>query len=148
MFNENGRIYIYFIYGNHYCFNIVARNKQKSEAGAVLIRAVLPTDGINIMRILRGTNDLYKLASGPGKLTQAFKISKKQNNLDLTDVSNKFIYIENDRNYVKVNNFEITSTQRIGITKGMEKKWRFIMINKSSTGVRDLGNPYLSKCKI
>src|SRR3712207_7065103 len=44
MFGDSGRVYIYYIYGNHYCFNLVAKEKGKSNAGAVLIRAIQPLD--------------------------------------------------------------------------------------------------------
>ena len=52
MFGSPGKVYVYFIYGNHYCFNIVAKNND-SAAGAILIRSDKPIEGINLMRIFR-----------------------------------------------------------------------------------------------
>ena len=93
MFGNPGKVYVYFIYGNHYCFNIVAKNND-SAAGAILIRSIQPIEGINLMRIFRKTDNIFNLSSGPGKLTQAFKISKNHNGIDLTDNKNDFFYLE------------------------------------------------------
>ncbi len=57
MFGDIGKIYVYFIYGNHYCFNIVSKNNE-SKAGAVLIRSIQPLEGINLMRIFRKTDNI------------------------------------------------------------------------------------------
>ena len=54
MFGDTGRIYVYFIYGNHYCFNIVAKDMD-CAAGAILIRSIQPIEGVNLMRIFRRT---------------------------------------------------------------------------------------------
>ncbi len=103
MFGRVGRAYIYFIYGNHYCFNIVAKDGN-FDAGAILIRAIQPFDGVNLMKIFRKTNNMMNLTSGPGKLTQAFKISKKHNGIDITDNRNNFLYLEEEeeeKNWIK-----------------------------------------------
>lgn len=68
MFEEVGRAYVYFTYGMHYCFNVVARS-SKFDAGAVLIRAIQPEKGIEIMEKNRGTKDMKRLTDGPAKLT-------------------------------------------------------------------------------
>ena len=70
MFGEVGIAYVYFTYGMHYCFNVVERN-SKFQAGAVLVRAIIPEKGIEIMEENRGITDRKKLANGPAKLTQA-----------------------------------------------------------------------------
>ena len=75
MFDEVGKAYVYFTYGMHYCFNVVAKS-SKFEAGAVLIRAITPEKGIEIMEKNRGTKDRKKLTNGPAKLTQALGITK------------------------------------------------------------------------
>ena len=157
MFGEVGRAYIYFIYGNHYCFNIVAKDGN-CDAGAILIRAIQPVEGVNLMRIFRKTNSIVNLASGPGKLTQAFKISKKHNEIDITDNRNNYFYLEEeeeeeeelDQKEKRTGKFKVLETYRIGITNGLDKKWRFVMlkpieiINKNSP-YEFVPSPFLSK---
>jgi len=88
MFGPVGHAYVYMNHGVHYGFNIVARSK-KYPAGGVLIRAVEPLEGIETMKnnrkllITDKTKTLKNLTNGPGKLTQAFGINKKYNNLNL-----------------------------------------------------------------
>jgi len=69
------------------------------------------------------------LASGPGKLTQAFKISKKHNEIDITDNRNNYLYLEEevDQKKKRTENYKVLETSRIGITNGLDKKWRFVM---------------------
>jgi len=83
MFEDAGRAYVYFTYGMHFCLNAVAH--APGVPGAVLIRAVEPLDGIELMRRRRGsvTRD-RDLARGPGRLTQSFGLSREHNRLDLT----------------------------------------------------------------
>ena len=131
MFSTSGKVYVYFIYGNHYCFNIVAKNNE-SVAGAVLIRSIQPTEGINLMRIFRKTDNVFNLTSGPGKLAQAFKISKNHKGVDVTDNKIDFFYLEDVQgNNNNINSFKVLETSRIGITSALEKKWRFIMMNSN-----------------
>jgi DNA-3-methyladenine glycosylase len=116
MFGQVGMAYVYFTYGNHYCVNVSARDG--ALAGAVLIRSVEPVDGIATMKRLRGTNDARLLASGPGRLTQALKITLAQNGRDMTDKSTG-IFIEDGPAR------EVVSATRIGISRAIEKQWRF-----------------------
>ena len=118
MFGEVGRAYVYSVYGIHYCINVVARNK-KFEAGGVLIRSIKPEKGINIMMKNRKTNILKNLTNGPAKLTQALQIDKKQYGVDLTKHKGLFI-TEGISSREK-----ILSSTRIGIKKGLGKKWNF-----------------------
>lgn len=118
MFEEVGKAYIYFTYGMHYCFNIVARN-SKFEAGAVLIRAVMPEKGIEIMEKNRGMKNSKKLTDGPAKLTQAFGITKRHYGLDLTVNSELFI-TDGIKNHCK-----IISSPRIGIKNATDRLWNF-----------------------
>jgi DNA-3-methyladenine glycosylase len=147
MFGDSGHVYIYRIYGNHYCFNLVAKDKDKSMAGAVLIRSIQPLEGISLMKLLRKNNNILKLTSGPGRLTQAFKISIKHNNLSVTDNSNEYLYVEEDNKIKQLISFKVKSMYRIGISKGIEKKWRYIMMNlvesKNFSGY--ICNPFVSK---
>jgi DNA-3-methyladenine glycosylase len=117
MFGEVGHAYVYFTYGMHYCFNVVAK-KEEDESGAVLIRAIQPQQGINYMIKNRKTNVVSNLVNGPGKLTQAMQITLKQCNLDLT--KNPSLFIADGK---KPTN--IIVKPRIGIKIGVDKLWNF-----------------------
>ena len=118
MFGEVGMAYVYFTYGMYYCFNVVARN-SKTEAGAVLIRAIKPEKGIDFMKKNRKKAKLQDLTNGPAKLTQALQITKKQYGLNLTKKGELFI-----TEGIEVQK-RIIAKPRIGIRKATEKKWNF-----------------------
>ena len=117
MFDQVGLSYVYFTYGMYFMFNVVARNK-KQNAGAVLIRGIQPQDGINTMKKNRKRKDDLNITNGPGKLTQAMKITIKQYGIDLT--KKEELYISEG---IKVKN--ILQKPRIGISSGTEKLWNF-----------------------
>ncbi|MCV0398692.1 MAG: DNA-3-methyladenine glycosylase [Nitrosarchaeum sp.] len=117
MFGEVGRAYVYFTYGMHYCFNVVARN-SRHDAGAVLIRAIKPINGIEVMKKNRKANDLRNLANGPAKLAQALQITKEQYGTDLTKRGSLFI-----TEGISVKKF--SANPRIGIKEATEKLWNF-----------------------
>jgi DNA-3-methyladenine glycosylase len=119
MFGDVGRAYIYFTYGNHFCLNISARTSNV-DAGAVLIRGIEPVEGIELMRQLRPVDDVLSLTSGPGKLTQALKITSALNGTDMTS-SDSELYIEYGRRPK-----HILTTPRMGITRAVDKEWRFV----------------------
>lgn len=124
MFEDVGYAYVYFIYGNHYCLNVVAKSKDM-EAGAVLIRAVEPIQGIEFMirnRVRSARIRIEMLTNGPGKLTKALSIDSRHNGLDLT-VGGE-LYIEEGRS---ISDRDVVATRRIGISEGIDKPWRFIM---------------------
>lgn len=129
MFEEPGHVYIYFIYGNHYCFNVVAH--PPDQAGAVLIRALEPIEGIELMQKYRRLSDKKNLTNGPGKLTRALNLTKEHNGLTLTNGQLKII----EGSTVQ---YKIIATPRIGIKQGTEKLFRFIIA----------GNRYLSNNRI
>lgn len=118
MFGEAGLAYVYFTYGMHYCFNVVTGEEGKGSA--VLIRALEPIDGIDLMKKFRGKDDIHILTNGPAKLCQALKINKKLNGVDLKSSSEIFIAEPNSKE-----NFEIITTTRIGIEKSKDLPLRF-----------------------
>jgi DNA-3-methyladenine glycosylase len=121
MFGPAGFAYVYFIYGFYYCLNIVT--EKKDFPSALLIRAVEPLDGIEMMKVRRRTETLHNLASGPGKLCQAFAIDKSLNG---ADVCAGVLYIE-DRGEPSP---KILATPRIGVDyagKWKDKRWRFLI---------------------
>ncbi len=119
MFGPAGRAYVYFCYGNHYLFNIVT--EKQNEAGAVLIRALEPACGIEEMKKRRGTKNLLQLTSGPAKLTQALGIGRDENRMRLD--SGALYAAEAGRK----EKFAVAVSQRIGIKRGLNLKWRFFI---------------------
>ena len=116
MFGLGGFSYIYFIYGMYHCMNITT--EKEGYPGAVLIRGIQPLEGIEEMT--KNRNGKKKgIADGPGKLCQAFGLTREQNNLDM--VASPFLYVE-DRGLKPK---EIESSSRIGISAAHHLEWRF-----------------------
>jgi DNA-3-methyladenine glycosylase len=115
MFGPAGRTYVYLIYGMYHCLNIVSGKTGEGEA--VLLRALEPVDGIALMQRRRKTKKIENLCNGPGKLTQAFGITKKHNNLSLTDGP---LHISDNRQ-----KYKISCDTRIGLSEGKELELRF-----------------------
>jgi len=120
MFGDPGYAYVYLTYGMHHCLNFVT--EKKGFPAAVLIRALEPADGIEIMKRRRQTENLENLTNGPAKLCQALGIDRTLNKADLCS---DIIYVE-DRGNTPT---EIVATSRIGIKEGRDKKWRFYIEN-------------------
>ncbi|MDZ7936441.1 MAG: DNA-3-methyladenine glycosylase [Emticicia sp.] len=116
MFEAAGTCYVYLIYGMHHCVNISSGAKDIGEA--VLIRALEPTEGIDLMQKRRKTNDLKNLCSGPAKLVQAMGITLDFNFLTLD--SDEFHCLPST-----IDDFSIKTTTRIGITQGADLPYRF-----------------------
>ncbi len=118
MFGPPGHAYVYFIYGMYECVNVVT--EPSGTAGAVLIRALEPLLGVDLMRIRRpGAKRLRDIASGPGKLTLALGITRAQNGADVT----KGALVVRDRRGAEP--FEIVAGPRIGISKCADLPLRF-----------------------
>ncbi|MDH7600617.1 MAG: DNA-3-methyladenine glycosylase [Armatimonadota bacterium] len=116
MFGEPGHAYVYATYGNHYCLNVVTQPVGVPEA--VLIRAVIPLSGVEIMQAKRNRTRLQDLCSGPAKLTQAMGITLELNGIDLLGDR---LFIADDGTDVG----PVVSRPRIGIRVATEKLWRF-----------------------
>ena len=124
MFGPGGHAYVYRIYGAHWCLNVVG---GQEPGAAVLIRALEPTHGLDLMRRRRGSDDLRKFCSGPGKLCQALGITGEQSGLSLTQAP---FSLEPG-----APGEALTTGVRIGLTKAADTPWRF--------GLRD--SPFLSR---
>ena len=117
--NKPGTAYIYLNYGVHWMLN--ALTKGSTGAGFVLIRALEPLAGLEVMKARRGLQEVRKLCSGPGKLTQALQITRADDERDLcTDPAHSF-------HYGAIRAVEIVADERIGITKSAELPWRFTL---------------------
>lgn len=122
MFGGPGFAYVYFIYGVHWCLNFTC-----VEAGAVLIRALQPVEGLERMAERRGTDKPRALCSGPGKLAQALAVGPAQNGLSLLAPP---FHLE-----AAPHAWAVAAGPRIGITKAIDLPWRF--------GLK--GSPFLSR---
>ncbi len=126
LFGPPGYAYVYFIYGNHYCLNVSC--EPEGTAGGVLFRALEPLTGVEEMARargieVRGPKDLPKLTSGPGRLCEAFGVTRVRDNAcDLTD-SEGNLWIGEDGYRAR----RIRVTPRIGITKAAERPLRYIL---------------------
>lgn len=117
---EPGTIYMYRAYGIHMMFNIVARDVRPH--GAVLVRAVEPIDGISVMQDRRQKRHVRDLASGPGKLCQAFGFSLEDHLRDIT--TDGSLYIERGRSVDRVR-----VGPRVGITRSVDMHLRFFDVD-------------------
>ncbi|NOT05135.1 MAG: DNA-3-methyladenine glycosylase [Anaerolineales bacterium] len=121
MFGPPGHAYVYFTYGNHWMLNAVT--EQEGFPAAVLIRAIQPIEGIEVMMERRLGHDTL----GPGKLTQALGITKSENNVNLTE-ANPSLWIEAGH---FIPDKSVTIGPRVGLNKTpqpwLSKLWRFLV---------------------
>lgn len=129
MFDEGGIIYVYKIYGIHHCINVVT--EQDSIGSAVLIRAVEPLMGIEKMKKLRGTENIYNLCNGPAKLAQAFDFNIKDNSSSLF---NSKLFIQQ---YENIGKSLIITSRRVGINKSFELHLRFFINDNKFLSVKN-----------
>lgn len=134
LFGPPGHAYVYFIYGAHYCLNVSC--EPDGSAGGVLFRGLEPLSGVEEMAHARGLEiqsptDEHKLTNGPGKLAEAFGITRaRDNGVDLTSAASS-LWIGEDGYRARA----IRTTPRIGITKAADKPWRYLLD----------GNPFVSR---
>ncbi len=121
MYGPPGHAYVYFTYGNHWMLNVVTQ--REGYPAAVLIRAIQPIEGVELMSRRRHGRDTF----GPGKLTQAMGISKRDNGLDLTDARSE-LWIEEG---MRVSTALVTKGPRVGLNSVPEpwksKPWRYLV---------------------
>jgi len=146
MFGPPGYVYVYFIYGNHYCLNVSCL--PKGRAGAILFRALEPVEGTAEMAACRGISivhqrDLKKLTSGPGRLAQALGVNRlRDNGKDLTSAKSDLFIVSEPvarrppKDYDRAR--RVLITPRIGITKAAELPLRYLIA----------GNPFVSGLKL
>jgi DNA-3-methyladenine glycosylase len=126
LFGPPGHAYVYFIYGNHYCLNVSCL--PDGTAGGVLFRALEPLLGIEEMARARAVSitrprDLRKLTSGPGRLAEAFGITRERDNdQDLTSAKSDLWIADDDYRPPR-----IAVTRRIGITKAADRPLRYLI---------------------
>lgn len=121
MYEEAGTIYVYFTYGMHYCMNIVTG--EKGHGQGVLIRALEPLEGLNIMRKRRKVQSEHQLTNGPAKLAQALGINLSHGGVKLGQGE---LYLEPG---IEVT--EVVQTTRVGISRAVEQPWRFYVADNS-----------------
>jgi DNA-3-methyladenine glycosylase len=125
MFGPAGRAYVYRSYGIHWCLNLVC--EDPGVANAVLIRALEPREGIDLMRARRGLDDERLLCAGPGRLCQALGVTREHDGLRLDEPPFEL----RERKGTP----EIRVGPRVGITKAAEQPWRYVLSD----------SPYLSR---
>jgi DNA-3-methyladenine glycosylase len=121
MFGPAGRLYVYRSYGIHWCANIVCA--EDGVGSAVLLRALEPTAGIDVMRARRGLDDDRVLAAGPGRLTQALGITAAHDGLDLREPPFDLAAPQAP--------VEVVASPRIGITRAADRLWRYSLAGSS-----------------
>jgi DNA-3-methyladenine glycosylase len=123
MFGPPGHAYVYRSYGIHWCLNFVC--EHEGRASAVLVRALEPTDGLELMRARRGLDDVRLLCAGPGRLCQALSVSREHDGLPLDRPPFRLEAREGD--------LPVSAAPRVGITRAADLPWRY-----AATGSRYL----------
>jgi DNA-3-methyladenine glycosylase len=146
MFGPPGHLYVYFSYGVHWCANVVTG--PAGTAAAVLIRALDPLDGLDLMRAARWRTQRRQLDAdlcrGPGRLTRAMGIDGSHDGIDLCSATSP-LYLADD-GMAQVGEPEVSA--RVGISVGREVPWRFSVAghrgvtgHRRPGGVRDPARP-------
>jgi len=117
MFGPPGRLYVYHSYGMHWCANVVC--EPPGRGAAVLLRALEPTHGIEVMRARRGTGDVRLLCAGPGRLTQALGITGAHDGARLDRPPFRLLPPAGPAAF--------ETTPRVGISKAADVPWRYVL---------------------
>ncbi len=125
MFGHPGHAYVYRSYGVHWCLNLVCAAEGRAEA--VLVRALEPQRGLDVMGARRGLEDPRLLCSGPGRLCQALGITREHDGAPLDAPPFEL--------HAAPGPVEIVTATRVGITKAADRPWRYGLA----------GSPYLSR---
>jgi DNA-3-methyladenine glycosylase len=126
MWGEHGRAYVYLIYGMHFCFNAVCRPAGVAEA--VLVRALEPVRGEELMQARRPVEQRRDLTSGPAKLCAAMSIDRGQDGLDLCDADSPLFIARNPRvKQFRAKRGPMVTATRIGISRAAELPLRFYL---------------------
>lgn len=125
MFGPPGHAYVYRSYGVHWCLNLVCQ--EAGSASAVLLRALEPALGLDLMRERRGLENARLLCAGPGRLCQALGVTREHDGRALDEPPFQLLAREAAP--------ELAVGPRIGITKAADQPWRFGLA----------GSPYLSR---
>jgi len=123
MYAPGGHLYVYFTYGMHFCANVAT--EREGRGCAVLLRALEPVEGLDLMARRRGVvaERAEDLCSGPAKLCQAFGVGREENG---TDLCRGPIWISRGISRLPG---RVLRTPRIGIREGREKLWRFVLVD-------------------
>jgi DNA-3-methyladenine glycosylase len=124
--NKAGAAYVYFSYGNHWMLNVLVKGDAN---GFVLIRALEPMRGIELMKKRRGLHNVRQLCSGPGKLTQALAITRQHHEMDLCSDPRHCFQLDSRAT------FGVVADRRIGISRSAHLPWRFTL----------RGSPFVSR---
>jgi DNA-3-methyladenine glycosylase len=116
--NNAGAAYVYFNYGMHWMLNVLVKGNRN---GFVLVRALEPRRGIELMKKRRGIDDVKRLCSGPGKLTQALDITNRHHEMDLCS-DRRYCFARNTKTPA-----DVVADKRIGITRSAHYPWRFTL---------------------
>ncbi|HEY1760922.1 MAG TPA: DNA-3-methyladenine glycosylase [Bryobacteraceae bacterium] len=126
LFLRRGHAYVYFVYGSSFMLNVTS--EAQGVGAGVLIRALEPLEGIELMQRSRAVTRLIDLARGPGRLTEALGIDFGQDGLDLCRAGPLWLAA------TELNTAAIGTSARTGLTRNVDRQWRFY----------ERGNPYVS----
>jgi DNA-3-methyladenine glycosylase len=118
MFGPPGHAYVYRSYGIHWCLNLVC--EEEGVASAVLLRALEPTSGLELMRARRSVDDPRLLCSGPGRLCQALAVTGEHDGLPLDDAPFRL--------EATAEQVQVVADARVGITRAAELPWRYGLV--------------------
>jgi len=128
MFGAAGHAYVYFSYGMHYCLNVVA--DRPGTAGAVLLRALEPLAGVELMRSRGDHGPGARLLSGPGKIGRGFGLTLRDNGRDFTRGPLGIAA------GTPVLDREVGVSRRIGISRAVDLPYRFAVMASPSVSAR------------